>query len=189
MSDTSFLPGQGPTTTPTTSLVTPDQITIQGDGTVKAPLTTSSGLYLGPSAPPTEILDVSDFENSEVTAGAALAPGNALYIDSTGKLQLALNDTITHAGVVGLAPIAFANGNPAGYWKNGPMTLTAAQWEAVTTEALSTGLVVGAQYWLSATAGKLTHTAPGSNQDVAIGVATSLVTLDVNIGQPVTGTA
>src|SRR5271170_5695940 len=185
MSDTAFLPGTGPTTTPAPSLVTPDNLTIVGDGTVKAPLHTPTGLYTESTSAPDKVYALTNYANSDLTAGVDLLAGNILSVDSSSRLQLGKGDTIAHSAIVGFAPMAFSSGAPAGYFRSGPLTLTEAQWEAVNADGADP-LTPGSNYWLSGTAGKITATQPtGGTWDVKVGVALTATTLDVNIGQPV----
>jgi hypothetical protein len=67
----------------------------------------------------------------------------------------------------------------------GPLTLTTQQWDAITTQ--TGGLTLGVPYYLSATTGRLTTTAPsaGGTFIAPVGVAVSHTTLMIQISHPI----
>ena len=98
-------------------------------------------------------------------AGAEIANGDACYIDSNGRLQLAVSTVWLVTGTTG--QVAFdglaANDIPSGTY--GEIFGDGAEFE------YSTGMTIGLALWVSNTAGKLADArvaAAGTDQPVAI---------------------
>ena len=117
-------------------------------------------------------------------AGAVVI-GAPVYIDANSGFKKAQATTATLKQVVGLVAKdpSIAAATTGSVILNGVLTATTAQWDAVTGD--SGGLTFGATYWLSATLGFITKTAPTTigQYVVPIGVALSTVDLEINLQQ------
>jgi hypothetical protein len=148
-----------------------DGETITGNGTQADPLVASGSntVTIASSASPGDIVLGSPLTLSGLGFGARLAQG----------------DTQAHASVVGLALTANADvgGAEVTYQYQGIVTLTVAQWQAVTVGGA--GLVAGNAYFLSsATAGLITNSVPLSDQLALIGYALSTTELQLQLSFP-----
>lgn len=86
-------------------------------------------------------------------------------------------DDIDTALVTGLAVVPGVAGEPVLTQLSGPVTLTTAQWDAITGQV--GGLTPGVPYFLdAATEGKLTTTAPGGGGDFVTPVGIGLTARD-----------
>jgi len=120
--------------------------------------------------------------NPKVAAGAAVTPGMPVYAESTGDIGPAKADSATTAYALGLALINAANGERGQYRYSGPVQLpaTADGWGSVLNTG--TALIPGDPYYVSqASAGKITHTLPGSGIVCQVGTAISETTLLVAV--------
>lgn len=116
-------------------------------------------------------------------AGAVVC-GSAVYSDAAGGFKKAQANAGTTSKVIGLVAQApsISNGVAGAICLDDVLTLTTAQWDAVTGG--SGGLVFNTIYYLDpATAGKITSTAPTTvgQYVVEIGRALSTVDMKVNI--------
>ena len=120
-------------------------------------------------------------------SGGEIVIGNAVYVDGSGNLQLALGDAIGTARVAGLVGDATIADQASGtYITSGLLVATTAQWDAVTGGA--GGLTPGAPYYLDlSTAGRITSTLPTADGDIlaAIGEAESTTDLLLRIEPPI----
>lgn len=121
----------------------------------------------------------------EVNLNTEVVPGNAVYVPSSGHAALAIaSGSDIQANVLGLATEA---GIGAGIVRTaGPLTLTLAQWNAITGS--STGLQSGEIYYLDPDiAGHLTLDPPSLAGQIAapLGLAMSTTTLIINISDRV----
>jgi hypothetical protein len=113
-------------------------------------------------------------------SGAAIIPGEILTPQtggSAGTLGKASSASAQLGGMCGVATINVASGGIAYCQWGGLLALTTAQWDAATADSSTTGLSPGKYYYASATAGKMTMTAPGSGVVAPIGIAISATTL------------
>lgn len=116
-------------------------------------------------------------------AAANTRRGTPLY-SNAGALTAARANAAGTSRVVGLAfneGVEDEEGMPVQY--AGPLSFTAAEWDAVTGE--SGGLTPGPYYLSQGTAGALTKTAPGSGLLVYVGEALSTYTLLIQIAPAV----
>ena len=129
----------------------------------------------------------------EVTAPntiTALVPsdtpiGTPVRKSGTGTAVPARADSAADARCIGLLATAGAADTDPQIRYAGPLTLTTAEWDALTSDV--GGLVEDDYYFLSqATAGKLTKTAPVSGIRAPIGVALSADTMLILISYPAT---
>lgn len=118
---------------------------------------------------------------------ADFPPGTPLYqtasSEEVGLVDKARANATGTASVAGLAAGVGNTGDNCHTQFAGPLTLTTAQWDAVTGG--SGGLTPGAPYYLSAaTAGRITATAPsaGGQFVTQVGIAMSARTMLVQIG-------
>ncbi len=160
------------------ALVTADQVTILGDGSVENPLRAV-----------TTVESANEF-NGRLFSDVGFL-GAAVYFDD-GDLQLATSEQgLNEAAVVGLV-VAFPGGTPlvqVTVRSRGLVELTTAQWDVVTGQ--TGGLTVAAVYFLSrsfsATPGQLSTGAGSGSDNVAqVGVALNATTMLV--GLPATPT-
>ena len=118
--------------------------------------------------------------------GSVVPPGSIVYSDTTGTFMLASAQAVNSAAFpIGVASASIGIGASGSIAVNGPVTLTAAQWNAITGG--SSGLTAGATYWLSQTTpGSLTTSPALTNGTglclVKVGQAISTTVLMVNIG-------
>lgn len=111
-------------------------------------------------------------------ADTAIAAGAVIRPTGNNLCGLAEADSDPHAALVAVAIRPTAVGDRCVARYVGPVTLTAAQWDAIA--GTSGGLTAGTVYYLSrVTAGHIVAGAPGVI-DVIIGVAISTTTLMVN---------
>lgn len=113
-------------------------------------------------------------------SGAAIIPGEILTPltgASAGTLGKASSAALQIGSMCGVATINVAIGAIAFCQWGGLLGLSTAQWDAAILDSSTTGLTPGAYYYASATAGKMTKTAPGSGVDAPIGLAISATTL------------
>ena len=103
-------------------------------------------------------------------AGATLSNGNWCYLNSSGKMVLAdASAEATASGLIRLATESLVLDDTSNFLKDGNYT--------------TTGLTVGATYYLSETAGQITATRPTATGAIIrpIGVAISTTVLNINI--------
>lgn len=108
--------------------------------------------------------------------------GTPAYVNAEAGAKNAQANTALTKAVVGLATTAVLAGASGTFQTAGPMTLTTAQWDAITGD--TGGLLYGATYYLDGrTAGKLTRTPPsGYGYYVRpVGVAVSSTILNINV--------
>ena len=113
-----------------------------------------------------------------------LLPGTPVCstIATDGEVTKAKADSVNTTYVQGLCSSAGAAGEPVHVQNSGPLSLTTAEWDAITGD--TGGLTNGVPYYLSAaTAGKLTTTAPSSNGQFRepVGIGQSATTMIINI--------
>lgn len=121
-----------------------------------------------------------------LTAAAALTKGNAVYVPSAGNVNKARANAAGTSKVVGIVPNDISNGATGTVQVNGVVTLTTAEWDAITGQ--TGGLTAGSIYFLSAaTAGLLTTTAPSTVGQlvVRVGIALSATEMSVSPGDPI----
>jgi len=121
-------------------------------------------------------------------AGEDFPPGTPVCqsSDDDGTVLSAMADSVDTAAVVGLAAGIGIEGSSILVKYSGPIHLTTAQWDVVTGQ--TGGLTRGSIYFLSsATAGRLTTTAPSSEGDFVTqcGIALSATDLMIQIGPTV----
>jgi hypothetical protein len=102
---------------------------------------------------------------------------------SGGIYAARANNGAPAANVLGIAVGAGEYPGRASYSVGGPVTLTIEQWNART--GLTGGLTPGAVYYVSATAGQITATAPVDGFVTPVGFAVDATTLMVQIGAAV----
>jgi hypothetical protein len=116
--------------------------------------------------------------NGEASSVAAGAP---VYNDASGSFKKANGNAAATSGVIGLANAAIVNGVAGVIKTDDSLTLTTAQWDAVTGQ--SGGLTPGAKYFLSpTTAGMMTTTVPTTGFLLPLGRALSSTLMAVSIG-------
>jgi len=115
--------------------------------------------------------------NSE---SATVSAGMAVYCDGSGTFKKAVANAGATATVEGLAFADIAAAAAGVVDTAGEMTLTTAQWDAVTGQ--TGGLTPGAKYYLDATTGgHITSTVPGSGYLACVGQAISPTKMLVRI--------
>lgn len=144
----------------------------------------SNGLYEQLQAGDT--LGISS-ETGQVTlqATSGLVPGNVVYTDGAGSVDLARANASGTTRACGLAAETISGAASGVIQTNGVLALTTGEWDAITGG--SGGLTPGADYFLSAaTAGLLTTTAPttAGQYNVPIGTALSTTEFLIEIARP-----
>lgn len=122
---------------------------------------------------------------SSAEAAATINPGAPVYVSGASAMKRAKADAWATVNAIGLAMAAAAPAASAAVKTAGPMTLTTAQWDAVT--GATGGLTPGARYFLSpSSAGGLTTTPPTTAGQFAapVGIAISATTMLVRIASP-----
>jgi len=116
-----------------------------------------------------------------IVAAVGVVPGNPVFVNSSGQLGLSRSTTFNTCKVIGLAAATTSTGfvcpvNAA--------SLTMTDWTSVVGSA---SLSRGDQYFLGATAGTMTTTAPTAVAAtvVYIGKAVSTTTMELNISFPI----
>lgn len=117
-------------------------------------------------------------------AGAAVVVGSAVYLlaDGTGAAKADCNGSAPARNVCGLVRAGQgATGGEMFVQQRGLLTLTTAEWDAVTGDI--GGLVPETEYYLSATAGGVVKTVPATTGDnvVVIGTGVSTTVMNINI--------
>lgn len=108
--------------------------------------------------------------------------GSAVYSDAAGGFKKALANASTTAKVIGLVAVApsITNGVAGAIALDDVLTLTTAQWDAVTGG--SGGLVFNTIYYLDpSTAGHITSTAPTTVGQYVVEIGRALSTTDMKI--------
>lgn len=127
---------------------------------------------------PVSEVDIVPLTNA---SGSSAAIGRFVYPSGSGNFNLAQANAAATRNVIGaIRDTAIANNAVGNIQTDGVLTLTAAQWAAVSGE--TNGLTPGAIYYLSATtAGAITSTAPSTAGQyvVQVGMALSATTLDI----------
>jgi len=121
---------------------------------------------------------LTNSESSTVSAGMAV------YTDGAGTFKKGVANAGATSLIAGLAYADIAAAASGVVDTAGEMTLTTAQWDAVTGQ--TGGLTAGARYYLDATTGgHITSTVPGSGFLVVVGQALSPTKMLVRIGNKI----
>lgn len=128
--------------------------------------------------------DTLDAAASEVdviarTAAEALIAGNAVYESSDTEVSKADADADATAKPIGLARAAISSAASGSIQTNGVITLTTGEWDAIC--GTTGGLAYGTRYFLSATAGLLSATAPSTTGHYVVPVIVGLSTTEALI--------
>jgi hypothetical protein len=115
-------------------------------------------------------------------AGVNLLTGQVVYLDLTGRLQKAVNNTAAGAQVAGMMVTDALAGVSGDYVTDN--TLELPDWSSIAGTA---DLTPGATYYLDSTEGKITTIAPTADgyYVVVIGRAQSTTKLDIELEQPI----
>lgn len=129
-----------------------------------------------------------DLSKHVMTASGNISVGQPVYVKSSNTVETANanpgapipNYTVTQA--FGLCSVAGTDGGDVTILTEG--SITSANWTEVTGAA---NLVAGALYFLDTTAGKLTYTAPSTDNCVVTRIGRALTThiMDIEIGEVV----
>lgn len=128
-------------------------------------------------------VDVLPLTNGAGTLQAVCTP---FYISAANTGLPARANASGTAGVIGFLRADTAAGQGGFVQTDGLLTATTAQWDAVTGQ--TGGLTPGSAYWLSsATAGRITVTAPTTQGEfvVRLGRAISTTALEISIEPPI----
>lgn len=117
----------------------------------------------------------------------SLVFGTPVKVDGAGGIDKAQANSLTDSKVLGLvADASIATTAVGNVQIDTVIEGTTGDWDAVTGQV--GGLTAGATYWLdSATAGKLTSTAPSASGEVVarVGLAISATELELEVGQTI----
>ncbi|MBW4692188.1 MAG: hypothetical protein KME27_10525 [Lyngbya sp. HA4199-MV5] len=130
------------------------------------------------------VINTAD-EVSLSNGGASTAPpGSPVYISATNAFQLARANAAGTTKTIGLTSASIAAAASGAVRKDGTLTLTTAQWDAVTTQ--TGGLTPGADYFLSqAAAGQMVVTTPPTSGYVQkLGTALSSTDFELQLNEP-----
>ena len=132
----------------------------------------------GPPAPGVGFVSVP----LDASVVAALPPGAAVFVTSTGTLEAAEGVSGGAALVLGLLGETAQPGNRGLVMFLGYLSLPESTWNGIVTGGAPTGLTPGARYYVSPTnPGQITSTAPtsGAQRVYQVGVALSANTMIV----------
>lgn len=126
---------------------------------------------------------VAEVDIVSLTAGATVVALCPVYISAANTFNKAAANAAGTAKVLGFAQDAI-NSAAAGYIQtDGILSGTTGEWDAVA--GTTGGLTAGTEYFLSATAGFITDTAPSSagNYVAKVGIALSTTELEISFGE------
>lgn len=117
-------------------------------------------------------------------AGAAVTVGVPVYMlaNAAGATSADANGTAPARNVMGIVKVGRdATGGNLTVRQRGRLTLTTAEWDAVTGE--TGGLTPFVEYYLSGTVAKITKTVPATTGDnvVVVGIAESATVMNISI--------
>jgi len=121
------------------------------------------------------VVSIADATN--LVAKEALEPGQAVAVTAAGEVMLASAADAVKSEVTGFATAVAALDAVVNV--HGEGFLTVGDWTAGTGAA---ALVAGAHYYLGATAGQITTTAPTTGYLMPVGQAVSATTLAIRLG-------
>jgi hypothetical protein len=154
-----------------TAFLSDDPDTTPGTFTTRVGVAlTSQILLIDPSAPVQNLGDLIVFATF---AGQPLNAGSAVIVSSANHVAAATSDvSVTAAQAIGVIAAFDVNGQPI-VQIGGVVTLTTAEWDAITDT--SPGMVPGDAYYVdtSANPGHLTASAPTTGAKVQLGVGLS----------------
>lgn len=122
---------------------------------------------------------VTEVDAITKVAAATLIAGNAVYASSATQVDKAAANADATAKPIGLATAAISSAASGSVQTSGIITLTTGQWDALC--GTTGGLTFGTTYFLSATAGLLTSTAPSTSGYYVVPVIEALSTTEANI--------
>lgn len=122
-----------------------------------------------------------DVTNASPSAIAKLSP---VVLSGSSSVVLANGSSLALSRVLGLAMSAIAPGTIGGVRRDGSISGTATEWDAIAGS--NGGLVPGSFYFLNTSeAGKITSSPPNNGQLVKLGIAKSSTELILDISDPV----
>ena len=121
-----------------------------------------------------------DVTNASPSAIAKLSP---VVLNGSSSVVLASSSSLVLSRVLGLAMSAIAPGAIGGVRRDGVISGTVGEWDAIA--GTNGGLSPGSAYYLSATPGQITESPPNSGQFVKVGIAKSPTELILGIGDAI----
>ena len=120
-----------------------------------------------------------------LTAGATVVKGCPVYISGAGAFNKANAAASGTAKVIGFAAAGISSAASGSIQTDGILACTTGEWDAVA--GTTGGLAAGTEYYLAATAGLISSTAPSGsgNYVVKVGTAISTTELEISIGDSV----
>lgn len=120
-----------------------------------------------------------------LTAGATVVKGCPAYISAAGAFNKANAAAAGTAKVIGFAAAGISSASSGSIQTDGILACTTGEWDAVA--GTTGGLAAGTEYYLAATAGLISATAPSGsgNYVVKVGTAISTTELEISIGDSV----
>lgn len=115
---------------------------------------------------------ISNYETTNLVPGAPV-------VTLSGGLYRAVNNNYGRSKPIGLVSVLALPTLSTAVAIDGWLTLTAAQWDAVTGD--SGGLIPGAEYFVDSTPGTLTTTPPTSSGSVVASVGHAVGTLNMRV--------
>jgi len=122
---------------------------------------------------------VTEVDAITKVAAATLIAGQVVYASSATDVNKAAANADATAKPIGLATAAISSAASGSIQTSGVITLTTGQWDALC--GTTGGLTVGTVYFLSATAGLLTSTAPSTSGHYVSPVIVALSTTEASI--------
>lgn len=120
-----------------------------------------------------------------LTAAVTVVKGCPAYISAAGAFNKANAAAAGTAKVIGFAAAGISSAASGSIQTDGILTCTTGEWDAVA--GTTGGLAAGTEYYLAATAGLISSTAPSGsgNYVVKVGTAISTTDLEISIGDSV----
>lgn len=120
-----------------------------------------------------------------LTAAATVVKGCPVYISAAGSFNKANAAATGTAKVIGFAAAGISSAASGSIQTDGILACATGEWDAVA--GTTGGLAAGVEYYLAASAGLISATAPSGsgNYVVKVGTAISTTELEISIGDSV----
>lgn len=127
----------------------------------------------------------SEVDVISLTAAATVVKGCPVYISVAGSFNKANAAAAGTAKVIGFAAEGITSAAQGIIQTDGVLSCTTGEWDAIA--GTTGGLVAGTEYYLAASAGLISSTAPSSSGAyvVKVGTAISTTELEITIGDSV----
>lgn len=133
----------------------------------------------------TLLASASEVDVVVLTAAATVVKGCPVYIATAGSFNKANAAAVGTTKVIGFAAAGISSAAQGSIQTDGILACTTGEWDAVA--GTTGGLAAGVEYYLAASAGLISATAPSGsgNYIVKVGTAISTTELEISIGDSV----